>query len=146
MEDRWLRVEMLAALGRIDEAHAIAERLPDHTPVARVERAALLGYTSWLAGGGAQVEELRAAVAEVEPRDGDDRLRAEVSLAMAEVRALIADGDPDPAAPLRAVRDRIGTRADRVMLLAARRQVEAFLKLAAIGVITVTLIARALPT
>jgi hypothetical protein len=142
-EDRYIRVEALAASGKIAEARAVAERLPDHTPLARVERASLLGYTSWLAGSDPDIEGLRAAVDEVTPSESDERLRAEVSIALAEARVLVGAGDRDPGAPLRAVRARIGTRADGILFLASRRLMAGYMKGATFCIVVATLIERA---
>lgn len=52
---------------------------------------------------------------EILPPDGDERLRAEVTIAVAEVRRRMADGRTDAgdaAVPLVEVRDRLGSRAD----------------------------------
>jgi hypothetical protein len=143
-ENRWIRVEALASTGDLEAARAMADRLPDSTVLERAERATYLPYLDWLGGGPGDPAELRAAVAEIEPADGDDRLRGEVSVALAEVRQRVAAGDPDPAAPLRAVRDRLGHRADGVLFAAARRRMLAgHLRLAAAFVVVLTILDRA---
>jgi len=125
-DDRWFRVDVLAIDGRLPEARAIALRMPEDTAYQRVERAAGLAFVDWLGGGSGDPTDLRAAVADVRPLDGDDRVRAEVVAAIHEVRLRAGRSEPDPAFPLRAVRDRVGSRADRQLLVFARRMVRAF--------------------
>ena len=142
-EDRALRTEILVVGGKLAEARAMAERIPDDTPFGRAERAGELDFIDWLEGGAGDGAELRAAVASIEPSDGPDRLRAEVALAMADVRRLVASRDDDPTAPLRAVRARIGPRADRIWFAAARRLLPGYLRMSTAFVVIVTLIDRA---
>jgi hypothetical protein len=139
-EDRWIRTDILAATGDLDGAREMAARIPDDTPYGRVVRSAGLSYVDWLSGGPGNTAGVREAAAAIQPVDSDERLRAEVAVAAAEVRDLVAAGDQDPAAPLRAVRDRIGPRADRVLLLAARRVARAYLLVAGAFVAIFTLI------
>jgi len=80
----------------------------------RFERAAALDFADWFGGGDGDLPGIEAATAEILPPDGDERLRAEVAIAMAKVRRNMAAGqDPIRAgAPLRDVRKRLGHRAD----------------------------------
>jgi hypothetical protein len=145
-EDRWIRVEVHAASGQLDEAREIALRLPVDTPVERAEQAVYLEYLDWLAGGPdnpAGAETVRDAVAAILPADGDDRLRAEVSLAIAEVRRRIGSGAADPSAPLREVRARLGRRADGVLFAAARRQLGGFVRIATVFIVLIAVLDRA---
>ena len=109
-----LRVELNLLAGRAAEAQALAERLPEATPLERFHKAASADVVAWWTTRGDALEAMTRAEAEVEPPDGDDRLRAEVALAVARVRHLaVADPPvPDPLAPLLEVRDRLGSRAD----------------------------------
>ena len=142
-EDRWIRVEVLAAAGKIDAAREMAARIPDDTPMGRAERLDYVTYIDWLGGGQGDPAALRDAVAAIEPVDGDDHLRADVALALSQVRRRIAAGDVDPVGPLRDVRDRLGARADRVMVAAARRLAPGFLKVSTSFVVVITLLDRA---
>ena len=145
--DRWIRVEVHAASGRLDEAREIALRLPVDTPVERAERAVYLEYLDWLGGSPDDIgdaHDVRGAVAEIRPEDGDERLRAEVSLAIAEVRRRVGAGSADPAAPLRDVRTRVGRRADGVLFAAARRQLGGFVRIAAVFITVIAVLDRAL--
>jgi len=125
-DDRWFRAEVLAVTGKLDEAREMAQRMPQDSPYERVERAACLAYIDWLAGGSGDPTALQAAVDALLPGDVDERLRAEVVAAIHEVRVRAGAAEPDPAAPLRAVRGRLGSRADGVMLVYARRVMRSF--------------------
>jgi hypothetical protein len=110
-----LRAEMLSLSGRFDEARALAQRMPTSTAQERWERTRTLDSIDWRAGGDGDPVGLAAAAAELLPLDGDEHLRAEVTIATAEVRRRMADGRATPgdaAEPLIAVRERLGHRAD----------------------------------
>jgi hypothetical protein len=113
-ETRWIRVEMLTFARQYDEAQAAAERMPDATPQERFDRAVTLDFVDWFRGGDGDVPSLEAAARELLPADGDDRLRAEVIIAIADVRRRMAAGeDPIQAGQaLRDVRKRLGARAN----------------------------------
>jgi hypothetical protein len=113
-ETRWLRVEMLTFAGRHDEAKAVAERMPNETPIERFDRAAAEDFADWYSGGDGDVGAMEDAAGMLHPADGDQRLRAEVAIAIARVRRQMAAGDDAIAAgqPLREVRKRLGRRAD----------------------------------
>jgi hypothetical protein len=113
-ELRWIRVEMLTFVKRYDEAKAVAERMPATTPPERFDRAVALDFADWFAGGDGDLPGLEAAAAELVPPDGDERLRAEVVIAVARVRRNIAAGEDaiHAGAPLREVRQRLGPRAN----------------------------------
>jgi hypothetical protein len=124
-ENRWIRVEVLLLAGQFDEAKGVAERLPDGTPAERWTRAGALDAVGWQSGGDGDLPGLEAAAADLLPADGDDRLRAEVSIASAKVRRLMADGRSTPGdalEPLLAVRQRLGRRADGQVGRALRRR------------------------
>ena len=125
-----VRVEIELLAGRIDEARGLVGRLPTETPWARFEVAALHDLVEWRAGAdGAEAEAHleaaeRAGVA-IEPADGDERLRADVTVAVARVRRRMADGRSTPgdaADPLLEVRERLGSRADGQVGRALRRR------------------------
>jgi hypothetical protein len=139
-DDRWIRTEILAAIGDLAAARDMAARIPDDTPYGRVERVANESYVDWLSGGAGDTERVREATLAIQPLDSDDRLRAEVTLAAGEVRDRLTAGDPDPTAPLRAVRDRLGRRADGVLLAAARRVARTYFLMAGAFVVVFTLI------
>jgi hypothetical protein len=110
-----LRIEIELLAGRRDEARALLEQLPTDTPWERFELAALRDLVDWRAGGDGFLELMHESAREILPPDGDERLRAEVTIAVAEVRRRMADGRTDAgdaAVPLVEVRDRLGSRAD----------------------------------
>jgi hypothetical protein len=113
-ELRWMRVEMLTFVKRFDDARAVAERMPADTPIERFDRVVALDFVDWFAGGDGDLPGIEAAAAELLPPDSDDRLRAEVVIAIAKVRRRMAAGEHPIAAgaPLREVRKRLGHRAD----------------------------------
>jgi hypothetical protein len=120
-----LRAELLTLAGRFDEARAVAERMPSSTPQERWDRTETLDSVDWRAGGEGDPTGLATAAAELLPIDGDEHLRAEVSLATAEVRQRMADGRSTPgdaAEPLIAVRERLGHRADGQVGRALRKR------------------------
>lgn len=109
------RAELLLLAGRSVEAGAAAERLPAGTPWESWIRTETLEAIDWRSGGDGDIEGLRAAATTLLPLDGDEHLRAEVSIAAAEVRRRMADGRSSPgdaADPLIEVRKRLGSRAD----------------------------------
>jgi hypothetical protein len=110
-----LRIEIELLAGRRDEARALLEQLPTATPWERFELAALRDLVDWRAGGDGYLELMRESAREILPADGDERLRAEVTIAVAEVRRRMADGRTDAgdaALPLVEVRKRLGARAN----------------------------------
>ena len=132
-EDRWLRVELLIAGRDLHEARAVAARMPDDTPYARVERAAAHTLIDWLSGGRGDPAPLREAVAEVLPADGDERRRAEIILALTEVRQRVGIGPAagDPLEPLERARDRLGSAGNDALLRMTRRAAPSTIQTAA---------------
>ena len=112
-ETRWLRVEVLAWLGRLEEARLVADSMPGATPYARFERLHALDLIDWLSGGDRDEAALLAAVDELHPADGEDRLRADVAMAIRATRMRFAEtGSRTALAPMLEARDRVGSRAD----------------------------------
>jgi hypothetical protein len=139
-----VRIEILLFAERIDEARAMLERLPTGTPWERFEHAALRDLVDWRAGGDGDLAGMREAAAEIQPRDGDDRLRAEVTIAVARVRRLMAEGraTPDEAVkPFLEVRELLGSRADGQVGRALRPRIIPGLILAgiALGIVSAVL-------
>ena len=138
------RIEILLFAERIDEARAMLRRLPTGTPWERFEHAALRDLVDWRAGGDGDLAGMREAAAAIVPRDGDDRLRAEVTIAVARVRRLMAEGQttPDEAVkPFLEVRDLLGHRADGQVGRALRPRIIPGLILAgiALGIVSAVL-------
>jgi hypothetical protein len=114
-EELPVRIEILLYAGRIDEARRLLEHLPTDTPWARFEVAALRDLVDWRDGGDGDLPAMEAAAREIQPADGDDRLRAEVTIATAAVRRRMADSRgsaSDRIQPFLEVRERLGRRAD----------------------------------
>lgn len=112
-EVRPLRVELLAGMGRIDEARAELARLPLETPSERFEHAVLREHVSFCGSAPDERQAIRAALDEL--TDEEARLEGEAHLAYADARrAALAGGDA--LAPLVAIRPAIGSRAGRYQL------------------------------
>lgn len=135
-DDSLFRVQVLTLARRYDEARALATKLPMSTPEERWDRVEALDSSDWRAGGEGDPDGLRVAAAELLPVDGDDRLRAEVAIATAEVRRRMADGRATPgdaAEPLIDVRERLGHRADGQVGRALRRRLLTIFLIASLG-------------
>jgi hypothetical protein len=120
-----VRIEIELLAGRRDEARALLDLLPADTPWERFELAALRDLVDWRAGGDGDLPLMTKAARDIEPPDGDERLRAEVTIAVAKVRRLMADGRTgagDAAAPLIEIRGALGARADGQVGRALRRR------------------------
>jgi hypothetical protein len=117
LEEAALRVEILLLAEEIEQARALVERMEPlaTTPWERFEIAALQDLVGWRAGGDGDLPGMDAAAEAILPRDSDERLRAEVTVAVARVRRRMADGRSGPGAaaePLLEVRERLGDRAN----------------------------------
>jgi hypothetical protein len=125
-EERAIRVEVSLFAGRIDDARAVLSTLSAKTPSERFELVALGDLVDWHAGGDGDLPAMEAAAAEILPADGDERLRAEVTVAAAKVRRRMAEGGATPEAvvePLLVVRQALGHRADGQIGRALRRRI-----------------------
>ena len=109
------RVEILAYIGRLEEARAELDHVVVTGPELEFERATLLQYIGWLTDGDARIEELRAAVADL-ALDAHHRRAADVTIAVARARERFMGADPAWALPLAEVRPSLGSAASRVVL------------------------------
>ena len=107
---RPLRIELLAASGRLEEARDRLAMLPTDTPWQRFERAALADWVDWWADEPGDRQAMRAAASEIE--DDERHLAARVITAAAEARRAATSGG-DAIGPLSAVRDDLGDRPKR---------------------------------
>ncbi|HYI66271.1 MAG TPA: hypothetical protein VEW95_05070 [Candidatus Limnocylindrales bacterium] len=107
---RPLRVELLAAHGRLDEARERLALLPTDTPWQRFEAAAMAEWVAWWSDEPARIDEMRSALGEIE--DDERRLAARATLAAAEARRAAITGG-DAMGPLAALRDELGDRPRR---------------------------------
>lgn len=131
-----IRIEILLLAGRFDDARAALERLPLLTTWDRFERAALADLVDWRSGGEGDLGAMDAAAQEIHPQDGDERLRADVTIAVARVRRRMADGRAaagDAAEPLLEVRTALGRRADGQVGRALRRRLIPVLLVVSLG-------------
>jgi hypothetical protein len=121
-----IRIELLAFVGRFDEGRRLITQMPATTPWESFDVAALADLVDWHSGGAGDLPAMEAAAARILPLDGDERLRAEVSIAAAKVRRRIAQGGQSPVdvvQPLLEARDRLGRRADGQVGRALRRRI-----------------------
>jgi hypothetical protein len=117
MVEAALRVEVLLLAEQLEEAGRLVERMAERaaTPWEHFEVASLRDLVSWRAGGDGELPAMEAAAEAILPPDSEDRLRAEVTVAVALVRRRMADGRSAPgdaAQPLLDVRERLGSRAN----------------------------------
>lgn len=107
---RPLRIELLAANGRLDEARERLAMLPTDTPWQRFEHAALAEWIAWWADEPGDRDAMHAALPQIE--DEERLLAARVMLAAAEARRAATSGG-DAIGPLSALRDDLGDRPRR---------------------------------
>ena len=125
--DRWLastpstpatrfgRIEVLAFIGRYDEARAeLADVLPT-TVEERFEAASLRQYIDWLASGEYDRTELTFAATAL-PHSSMERRMADVNLALADARVRWMERDPAWSTSLQAVRPSLGRDASMVVM------------------------------
>jgi hypothetical protein len=122
-QTRWFRVEALALFERLDEARAVAERMPVATPYERFERQHAFDYLDWMTGGEGDPDAVRAAAGEIEPADEEARLRAEVAMKIRESARIAAERGPEEALePLLVARNLVGERAGNQLVRALWRR------------------------
>jgi hypothetical protein len=125
-EELPIRIGILLLAERADEARRLLARLPSGTPTERFELAALRDLVDWRSGGDGDLAGMEEAAVDIQPGDSDDRLRAEVTIAVARVRRLMADGRATPGdavEPFLEVRQKLGRRADGQMGRALRPRI-----------------------
>lgn len=103
-----LRIEVLAAMGRIDEARAELARLPSETAEERATEAELATFIAWCEGtvDEAAIDRWREELPGIE--DPGARIRLRVSYAVSEARRASISRDPAAVDHLLAVRPLIG--------------------------------------
>jgi hypothetical protein len=106
-ETRWVRAQLLIAVGDLAEARAVALAMPMNSDWDRFEQRTLLEYVEWVAGGEANLDGLRELAETVGEPGSMERLRARGEVALAVARDLSVTGG-DWMAPLKAVRDEAG--------------------------------------
>ena len=106
-------VELLVFSGHADQAAELADRLPTRTPWERFERESTRAFLRWAQTGRNEDGAARRALADI--HDPDERLQAEAQLALGEARAALGEGREEWMAPLVALRQRLGERADGIL-------------------------------
>ena len=108
----WAHAELLAFVGRLDEAREVAARIDPASPAEAHELQALLSYMDWLGGQEMDIDELARAAERVGEPGSQERLEAHgrVAIAMARDRA---DTGSDWMEPLAALREEAGNVAGR---------------------------------
>ena len=109
------RVEILAYIGRLEEARAELEDVVVTGPELELERATLVQYIGWLTDGDPRIEALHAAVADL-ALDAHHRRAADLTIAVARARERFMRADPAWALPLAELRPALGSDATRVVL------------------------------
>lgn len=109
------RVEILAYVGRLQEARAELDDVVVTGPDLEFERATLLQYIGWLTDGDPRIEALQTAVADL-ALDARQRRAADVTIAVARARERFMRADPAWAVPLAEVRPSLRSEARRVVL------------------------------
>lgn len=109
------RIELLAFLGRLDEARAELAGMTVTTPELAFERASLAQYVGWLTDGDPRIDDLRSEIADI-PLDAHYRQAADVTIALADARERFMRADPDWAWPLEDVRPSLGKAPGAVVL------------------------------
>jgi hypothetical protein len=104
---RLARAEVLAFVGRYDEARAEIGADEISSPEVAMELASLRQYIGWLEDGTADLEELTAAAARL-PTGSTSRAIAKVTIALAEARRGFMARDPAWFVPLESARTSLG--------------------------------------
>jgi hypothetical protein len=120
-ETRWVRAQLLIAVGDLDEARAVALAMPINSDWDRFEQQALLELITWVSGGESDLDALGRQAETVGDPDSSERTMARREVALARARDLAVSGG-DWMAPLKAVRDEAGPKlAGRVFRDESRR-------------------------
>jgi hypothetical protein len=137
---RRFRVELLAHLGRLDEARSAAQRLPDETALDRFRGAAAAADIDWKAGRGAPIDELTALAEAVGPPGDPGRREAEGIVAWVASQARVAELDPAWPEPLARFRDTLGADAVGLHATAMRRPVLVTALVASLAVVLLNIV------
>jgi hypothetical protein len=125
--DRWLvttpsspatqlpRAEILAFIGRYEEARAEIVGAPTDTPEDAAELASLRQYIDWLEHGTVDTSELAAAAATLPPGT-EGKAITTVTIALAQARDRFIRRDPTWSVPLESARPALGRAASLVAL------------------------------
>ncbi|HTE64961.1 MAG TPA: hypothetical protein VK736_01720, partial [Candidatus Binatia bacterium] len=106
-ETRWVRAQLLTAVGDLVEARSVAEAMPLNSDWDRFEQRLLLEHIEWVSGGEPDLEALRQHAETVGEPDSPERMTARREVTLAIARDLAVSGG-DWMAPLKALRDEVG--------------------------------------
>lgn len=106
-ETRWVRSQLLVAVGDLAQARAVAQAMPINSDRDRFEQRTLLEHIAWVEGGETDLEGLRQQAETVGEPGSIERLTARGEVALAVARDLAVSGG-DWKAPLVALRDEAG--------------------------------------
>ena len=112
---RLSRVEVLAYIGRLDEARAELDAFVPTSPELAFERASLVQYIGWLTDGDPRIDQLETTIAELD-LGADQRRAADVTIAIAHARQRFMRAEADWDLPLVEVRGSLGSAAGSVVL------------------------------
>jgi hypothetical protein len=104
---RLARGEVLAFVGRYDDAKAEIQDVEGGSPQETMELASLRQYIGWLEDGTVDLADLTVVAASL-PTSSTARAMAEVTIALAESRRGFVEHDPRWFAPLESVRTSLG--------------------------------------
>ena len=108
--NRWVRPELLAWAGELDEAYAVIGRMPETTEAELFDRHAMKAHLDLVSGAGADADALAADAERVGLPGSDERLRALAVVAMQQARERLVTGSGDWLAPMVKVQELIGPR------------------------------------
>lgn len=120
-ENRWARSELLVIAGQMDEARAVAERLPDSNEWERFERAAQIRFVDWVEGHDVDLDQFEAMAETVGQSASQERWLARAMVASARARNIAVSGG-DWTAPLIDLRRGAGPLADGLLRAELRRR------------------------
>lgn len=109
------RIEVLAFIGRYEEARAELRALQPSTPEDSFEVASLRQYIDWLETGVSDATDLRTATAALTPGSLPRRM-ADVNLALVDARVGFIQRDPTWSTALQHVRPSLGSAATMVVV------------------------------
>jgi hypothetical protein len=120
-ENRWALSELLVIAGRMEDARAVIQRLPESTATERFERTHQNGYVDWVEGRDIDLDQQAAEAETVGEPESPERWIARAMVASARARDLAVRGG-DWAEPLIDVRLRSGHLANGLLRNELRRR------------------------
>lgn len=120
-ETRWAHSELLAVVGRLDEARAVAERIETSTPAEEFDRQSTLDYIDWISGDQIDVEARVRQAETIGDAGSQQRLFARGTAAIAVARDRVAEGG-DWRTPLAEFQREIGSAGWTSLRQDTRRQ------------------------